>query len=115
MVREAELHAAEDRLRREEIELKNQADSLAYSAERTLREHGERIPADLKSEVEGKVAAVRSALQANNISQIRSAMADLQTSLQKIGQAVYAPSGGTSGGAQGPGPEGPIEGEFREV
>src|SRR5262249_45218002 len=83
MVREAETHSEEDRRRREEIELRNQADSLAYSAERTLREFGEKVPADVRSEVEGKIAAVRSALQSGTVDSIRSATDDLSASLQK--------------------------------
>jgi molecular chaperone DnaK len=61
--REAELHAAEDKARREAIETRNHADSLAYSAEKTLRDNEDKVPADLKAEVEGKIAAVRTALE----------------------------------------------------
>ena len=75
--REAELHAEEDRRRRDEIETRNMADSLAYNAEKILRDQADRIPADIKSEVEGKVAAVRNALQSGGIDQIRSAMNEL--------------------------------------
>jgi molecular chaperone DnaK len=121
--REAESHAAEDAKRREEIELRNQAEQLAYSAERTLREHAERVPADLKAEVEGKVTELRSALQGTDIDAVRREMNALNESLQKIGQAVYAGAGGPSGepGMDGqqageqPRDEGTVEGEFREV
>ena len=61
--REAEVHAAEDKARRETIETRNHADSLAYSAEKTLKDNEDKVPAELKTEVEGKVAAVRSALE----------------------------------------------------
>ncbi len=131
LVREAELHADEDKRRREEIELKNQADALAYSAERTIAEHGDKIPADLKTEVEGKIAALRSALQGGDTNYIRSTMEELSTAVQKIGAAVYQQAGAAGPGSEGPGPsgeqggpsgstgssgdEGPIEGEFREV
>ncbi|MBI2953488.1 MAG: molecular chaperone DnaK, partial [Chloroflexi bacterium] len=123
MVRESELHAEEDKARREEIETRNQADALAYSAERTLQEHGDKVPADLRSEVEGKIAALRSALQGGDVSYIRTAMDDLSNAMQKIGSAVYqqqqpgeggGPAGGQPGQRQGP-DEGTIEGEFREV
>jgi len=126
LVREAELHADEDRRRREEIELRNQADALAYTAEKTINEQGDKIPADLKSEVEGKVAALRSALQGGDVNYIRSAMQDLSNAMQKIGAAVYQSgaqsagpnqgqgSSGQPGGTTG-GDEGTIEGEFREV
>ena len=124
MVREAELHSDEDKRRREEIELRNNADSLAYTAEKTLSEYGDKVPADLKSEVEGKVAAVRSALQSGDVNQIRSSSNDLSAALQRIGQSVYGQAGaagagpqpGGQGGPEGPGgPEGTVEGEFREV
>ena len=63
MRREAETHAADDTRKKEEVETKNVAEATVYSAEKTIREYGDKIPADLKSEVEGKIAAVRSALQ----------------------------------------------------
>ncbi|HXF50463.1 MAG TPA: molecular chaperone DnaK [Dehalococcoidia bacterium] len=119
--KEAELHAEEDRRRREEIELRNQADSLAYTAEKTLREHGDKIPANLKDEVNGKVAAVRSALQSNApIDQVRAAMQELSLAMQRVGEAVYGAPGAAgaapSEGAEGGGAEeGTVEGEFREV
>jgi molecular chaperone DnaK len=117
---EAELHAAEDRQRREDIEVRNSADSLAYSAEKTLRDNADKVPADLKTEVEGKIAAVRTALQGTDNSAVKAAADELNISMQKIGEAVYsaggpdgaAPEGGPSdGGAE----EGTVEGEFREV
>ncbi len=124
MVREGELHAEEDRQRREEIELRNTADSTAYSMEKLLRENEDKVPAELKSEVESKIAAVRSALQSGTVDTIRTALNDLNESAQKIGQAVYGqagPEGGPTAGAAGPQPgtgradDGTVEGEFREV
>jgi molecular chaperone DnaK len=118
--REAEMHASEDRQRREEIETRNSADSLAYSAEKTLRDNADKVPADLKTEVEGKIAAVRTALEGSDVNAVQNAVNDLNASLQKIGEAVYG-----SAGANGPSPEGEpdrgetpegtVEGEFREV
>jgi molecular chaperone DnaK len=117
--REAEMHAAEDEVRRGEIETRNMADSLAYSAEKTLRENEDKIPAELKTDVEGKIAAVRSALEGTDKGAIESAVAELNASLQKIGEAVYGAQGGEgSDGTEEPGaeaPEGTVEGEFREV
>ena len=136
MVKEAEIHAEEDRKKREEIEARNAADSLAYTADKTLREHGDKIPEDIKSEVQGKVAQVRSALQSGDSEQIKRATQELQESVQKIGSAVYGQPG--SPGPDVPEPEGPtdespgptdedgpesgegpkedtVEGEFREV
>jgi len=126
MIKEGEAHAEEDRRRREEVETRNQADNLAYQTERYLRELGDKVPANIRSEVESKIAAVRSALQGGNTAQIRSAMEDLSMTSQKIGQAVYGsgPAAGP-GGPTGPGPEtgpgggppgeGTVEGEYREV
>jgi molecular chaperone DnaK len=117
--REAEMHAAEDEVRRGEIETRNMADSLAYSAEKTLRENEDKIAADLKTEVETKIAAVRTALQGTDKGAIDNAVRELNASLQKIGEAVYGAQGasGPDGSAEGPGeaPEGTVEGEFREV
>ena len=117
--REAELHAAEDRQRRDEIETRNAADSLAYTAEKMLRDNADKIEADLKTEVEAKIEAVRTALQGTDADAIRRAIDDLNESLQKIGQAVYGQAGsdGAPEGAPeaGPAEEGTVEGEFREV
>jgi molecular chaperone DnaK len=118
MRREAEQHAAEDTRRKEEVELRNSADSLAYTAEKTLRDHGDKIPADVKQEVEAKVAAVKSALQGQDINSIRTSMQELSQAMQKVGAAVYQqPGQPPPGGGEEPrgGGEGPVEGEFREV
>jgi molecular chaperone DnaK len=117
--REAELHASEDKQRREEIEVRNGADSLAYSAEKTLRDNADKVPAELKTEVEGKIAAVRTALEGSDIGAVSSSVNELNASLQKIGEAVYGQGGqGTPDGGEpdrGEAPEGTVEGEFREV
>jgi molecular chaperone DnaK len=120
--KEAELHAAEDKVRREEIEIRNTADSLAYQAEKTVRENGDKIPAELKSEVEGKIAAVRSHLQSGDADSIRSATEALSETMQQIGQAVYGAQGGAGEGpmdteheVEGTPEEGTVEGEYREV
>ena len=124
LVQQAESHAEEDKEKRESIELKNTADSMAYQAESLLNEHGDKIPEDLKSEVQGQIAAVRSALQAEDMTTLRSAVDELQASLQKVGQHVYSQQPGADGapsGAEGepPPPEDgggdTVEGEFREV
>jgi len=126
MRREAEAHASEDTRKKEEVETKNVAEATVYSAEKTIREYGDKIPADLKSEVEGKIAAVRSALQGTDMNYMKSALQALNDSMQKIGAAVYQRStppppgddaGGTGGDTPPPPPkdEGTVEGEFREV
>ncbi len=120
MKQEAETYAEEDRRRREEIELRNQADNLAYTADKTLRDLGDKIPADLNSEVEAKVKAVRDALQGTDSEAVRSALNALSEAMQRIGAHVYGQQGAPppeGGGEEGPGPaeEGTVEGEFREV
>jgi len=126
MQREAETHAAEDTQRREEIEARNSADTLAYTAEKTLREQKDKIPSDLNQEVEGKIAAVRSALQGSDIEAIRQATEELNSAMQKIGAAIYQQQPPPPPDAEPPPPggeappdkgedEGTVEGEFREV
>ncbi len=125
MVRDAELHAEEDQRRREAIELRNQADTMAFQAEKVLQEHGERVPAETREEVEGKIRAVREILDSDpeNADRLRPAYDELMTSLSKIGQLMYEqagaaeagePAGATAGAGQ-PREEGTVEGEFREV
>ena len=128
MQKEAEMHAAEDTRRREEIEAKNTADTMAYQAEKTLRDNKDKIPADLNTEAESKIAAVKSALQGTDTNAIKSTTQALNETMQKIGQAVYSkqqpppggqqpPPGGQQPppGGQGGKDEGTVEGEFREV
>ncbi len=121
MVREAEMHAQEDRRRKEEIEQRNRADSLAYQAERTLRDVGDKISASTRSEVEEKIKAVRDALNGNDVERMRSTSEDLERAMQRIGQEIYSQpgAGASSDGYQQEPPQnnepGTVEGEFREV
>lgn len=126
MVKDAENHAEDDQRKREEILLRNNAENVAYQAEKLLEDNKEKIPDDLKQEVEGKVTEVREALNAEDSGRAKEAMDDLQESLQKVGQLVYSESGespehgephsqqgdGASGGEK---PDETVEGEFREV
>jgi molecular chaperone DnaK len=117
MTKDAESHADDDRRRREEIETRNIGDTLAYSAERILREDDGKLPSDLKDEVQGKITALRSALEGTDTAAIQSATEDLNQAMQKLGSAVYGQGGGQGGPGSGPrqGDEGTVEGEFREV
>jgi molecular chaperone DnaK len=122
MVREAEAHAEEDRQRRAKVESRNRADAAAYGAEKLLREQGEQLASDVKSEVEAKVQEVKSAIERDDQSAWERATADLEQTLMRAGQSAHQaeqPSGATaSDGGQGqPGkpPSGTVEGEFREV
>ena len=117
MQREAEMHAAEDAKQREGVEARNAADNLAYNAEKMLREQGEKVPSELKQQAEGKIAAVRSALQGQDIEYIRRTTQELSDALQQIGAAIYQQAGPPPGGEApgGQGEEGTVEGEFHEV
>ena len=106
MVKEAESHAEEDRRRAEAIELKNRAEHLAHQAEKALADAGEKVPGDLRTDIEGKVTAVREAVAKNDDDAIKSAHDALQASIQRIGEAVYASSAGGGGGGAAPGPDG---------
>jgi molecular chaperone DnaK len=125
MVRESEQHAQEDRQHREVIEMRNRADSLAYQAERTLRDMGDKVSTSLRSDIEDRIRALRDALAGSDITRIRSAYEDLERNMQRIGQEVYSQAGAATGGgaSASAGPSGApprnepgtVEGEFREV
>jgi len=90
MVREAEAHAAEDKKRREEAETRNQAENLAYSTEKVLKDNADKIPADVASDVSAAIDTLKTALKGDNFAAVKSAMEDLSTKAQRIGQAIYA-------------------------
>ena len=121
MVRDAETHAQEDRQRKEEIELRNRADSLAYQSERSLNDLGDKVSAGARGEAQDKINAVRDALKSDDMPRVRTAMDDLERTMQRIGSDVYSQSGagaGTGQGPQSPNPgddTGTVEGEYREV
>jgi molecular chaperone DnaK len=118
MVHEAEQHAGEDRRRKEEVELRNEADTLAYTAEKTLKDLGDKAPAEVRTQVEAKVTALRDALGGNDSAQIRTHKDELQQLLQQLGAAAYqqgeaGPQAGTD--QPGDGADDAVDGEFREV
>jgi molecular chaperone DnaK len=142
LVQEAETHAEEDQNRRDEVETRNIADSLAYNADKLVRENKDKISDELQQEINEKTTTLRSALQGEDMDAIKSAISDLQESLQKVGEAVYqqqqqeaqaaAPGDGpvddstgdsseqATEESDGPSdkekpPEDTVEGEFREV
>jgi len=89
LVKDAEMHAEEDRRNREKIEARNQGDTMAYSIEKTLQDLGDKIPADTKKDVEEKIAALRDALKTDDVERIKSATEALRTSSTKIGEIMY--------------------------
>jgi len=118
MRKEAEMHATEDRKRKELIDLRNQADNLAYTTEKTLKEFGEKVAAADKKEIEDKLAELKKVKDAGDAEAIKKAMDDLGQAVQKIGEQMYKAQGQQQ---QKPGEgeekkkdEGPIEGEFKE-
>jgi molecular chaperone DnaK len=130
MRKEAELHADEDRKRKELIEARNNADNQVYGAEKVLRDLGDKVPADLRSKVEAEVANVREVMNRDDAETIRKATDQLNQVLQQVGSAAYQQgagpqaSGPQPGGPEGEGPSGPgdgggdedvVEGEFRNA
>jgi molecular chaperone DnaK len=129
MVRDAQEHAEEDRQRRELVETRNQADALAFQAERTLRDLGDKVSSEDKADVEAKVTVVREALKGDDLESIKRSSQELAEALQRVGTAAYQagatdgdgtgpetdPGAGESTGAGEPETEEAVEGEFKEV
>ncbi|MHB1294907.1 MAG: molecular chaperone DnaK [Anaerolineae bacterium] len=118
MVKEAERHASEDQARKDQVETRNQADTLAYSAEKTLKDLGDKVPADVRADIEGQVAALREALKGTDAAEMRRRSDELSQALQQMGSRVYQGEGGATpppGGEQGGADDSTVEGEFREV
>jgi molecular chaperone DnaK len=90
MVKDAEEHAAEDKKRREEAETRNQAEQLAYSTEKLIKDNDDKLPEEVKTEVQADVDALKSALATDDIEAVKSAQEKLMTSQQKLGEAIYA-------------------------
>jgi molecular chaperone DnaK len=121
MVQEAERHREQDQRKREEIEARNMGDNAVYSAEKFLRDQGDKVPANLRSDTETKIEALKNALQGQDVNAIRRRADELSQALQQIGAAMYQ---GAEAGAPPPPPGGEppagddedvIEGEFSEA
>jgi molecular chaperone DnaK len=93
MVKEAEAHSAEDRAKREEVELRNQADHMIHQAEKVMKDNADKIPADVKTEVEGKLEALKSAAKGSDTKALQKQMDEFNESLQKIGTHIYQQGG----------------------
>ncbi|MHB1638796.1 MAG: molecular chaperone DnaK [Candidatus Dormibacteria bacterium] len=131
MVKEAESNAEDDRRKAEEITLRNRCDSLVYSSEKTMREHGDKVPAELRDEINQKIEALKSAVAAQRTVDMQSGERELSEAIQKVGQAIYGSSGAESPVPDGqpsddippaPGSGGPagadgdvVDAEFKEV
>lgn len=109
MMREAEEHAEEDKRRREEIEVRNGAESLVYQTEKFLADNDDKIPADAKSNVTEPLAELKKALEGNDVDAVKSASEKLATASQALGTAMYqqaAAAEGADGGASNEGASG---------
>ena len=117
MKKEAEAHAAEDAKYRQEIEVKNRADSLVYTTERTLREHGDKVSAEDRQSIESALNAAREALKSDDLDRIKRAEEDLQKASHKLAEVMYreaqakAQSPGAPGGAGDAGQAGGQKGD----
>ncbi len=112
MQKDAEVHADEDRAKRELIEARNKADAMIYETEKTMREYGSQIEAGDRGKIEGAINRLRNELKGDTLSSIKAATDELAAAARKIGEAVYAKAaqqqaaGGTDGGGEAqPGPE----------
>src|SRR5437762_6783102 len=104
-VKEAQAHEAEDKERREEIEVRNRADNLAYATEKSLKELGDKIPAATRSDLEAKVKAVRDALNGSDVAAVKSATETLMQASHRMAEEAYKAAGGAQGEPGAPGPE----------
>jgi molecular chaperone DnaK len=115
MVKEAERNAAEDRRRRELVEARNTADTLAYQAEKALQDLGDRLPYEERSRIENQINELRQAMNSDDINRMRQLSETLQQMVHSLGQQVYATESEAPGGQGNPPPEDTVEGEFREL
>jgi molecular chaperone DnaK len=104
MVRDAESHAEEDKRKRELVDARNQADSLVYMTEKSLKEHGDKVDASVRSTIESAVSRTKTAMAGEDVNAIKSSMDGLQQASHKLAEAMYAQAAGA--GAAGGGPTG---------
>jgi molecular chaperone DnaK len=126
MIREAEEHESDDRKRKELVEAKNTADSLAYTTEKTLKEHGGKVDSTTRASIENALADLKEVLKSDDTVQIRKKMDALTTASHKLAEVIYSSAAQDSAGAAGPqaGPgaggsskqaEDVVDAEFEEV
>ena len=125
MVKDAEANAAEDKKRRQSAEARNQADSLVHATQKQLDEHGDKISADLKGQVETALAEAKTALEGDDVDAINAKAQALTEVAMKMGQEIYsqeqanaasdAPTDGAAAGSEGGAEEEVVDAEFSEV
>jgi molecular chaperone DnaK len=113
-VKEAELHAAEDKERKEQVEVRNEADSLAFRAQKSLNEYKDKLPAEVVSSIQTHIDAVKKALEGQDTAAIKAKSNELQQQMQKIGEAL-SKAGGGSAETNSAGPQEPEEAEVEIV
>ncbi len=114
MRKEAESNAEDDRQRKEKIEVHNNADNAVYSAEKLLKEHADKIPADVKAEVETNITRVKASLEKDDVDMIRAATENLGQAIQKIGGSMYDSSNPQAGAGGPPHSDDVVDGEVKE-
>ena len=112
MVKDAEAHAEEDKKQKEEVEVRNQTDSLCYSTEQTLNELGDKVSADVKSKAEAAIADAKKALEGSDVEAIKAAGESLQSVAYELAQVVYADAQQQTDGAAG---AAPVDSEEKDV
>ena len=119
MVKEAEAHSSEDRAKREEVELRNQADHMIHQAEKIMKDNEDKIPDDVKTEVTGKLETLKSAAKGSDVALLRREMDEFNEALQKIGQHIYQQAGAATGGSSAAGGEEKkddvVDADYKEV
>jgi molecular chaperone DnaK len=113
MVKEAEKHASEDAKRKEQVEVKNQAETAVFNMEKFLRDYGNRLPEDAKAESQKKMAAVNAVKDGSDIANIRNVTEDLNQYMQSLGAKMYE-NGATPDGNTAPNTEDVVDGEYTE-
>ena len=121
MKKEAEMHASEDAKKKEMVEAKNMAEQLIHTSEKSLKDAGDKVPADLRKSIEDKIADVKSAKEGTDSARLKTTTETLSTELSKIGEILskaqqgQTPPGdaGANGGASG-GPQG-AEGDVKDA
>lgn len=115
MTKDAEVHAEEDKKKKEKIEIKNTADTLAYTTEKLIRESGDKMKAEDKKALEDKLEALKKVKDGEDTEAIKKASEELSAEAQKIGSAMYQQEASQEGAKAEDKKEGPVEGEYEEV
>jgi molecular chaperone DnaK len=113
MVKDADAFAAEDKKRREEVEVKNQADSLIYQTDKTIKEFGDKVPEDSKAKVESAKEALKTVAEADpfKMEEVKARMEELQKEIMEVSSSLYGQGEGEGGEAGAEASNGPVEGE----